>query len=598
MCGASLAMDSSALRLLETGTDQDLVRILKEFNEKYEKQFTSVGLDPSYYDRLWDLIMARLSDPMASTTHQTCLSAIRILSRDKSSLHRVVDKDRLSVIVRLAGLVSEEEALKRLNQQINYDVVIEAQKCLSNLVYNSSAIQRLCCVNSCIPGLMCRLKTFRDPELPHIVKYFDMRLLFLLTAFCADIRPKLRTEYHGLTYLIEILDLSLKTAHEENDLQCGYGQIAYPVYFSDEQSELINEVLKVLYNLVLHIDKNSPDEEEDSHCLRLISILRSLLLASSRCPEKTDALHSNTVNLLLVMPPSMYEGLLVSMPQAPGDHNYKTVPTVVTTQPSAGAAAQVEAACFTEVDDVAVAHQSSCEYDGKDMTAIIELLNFLEGRLNSPGQSSNKSLMPILTLMVEMVQANRIIRKFVRLRVLPPLRDVTKRPEEGATLRNKLCTLMTSPLHDLKHLSANFLFILCKESVDRLIKYTGYGNAAGLLASRGLMLGGSKPSVDYSSGSEDSDTEEYVRVRDMVNPVTGRYEPPRPSPLEGMTDEQKEHEAMKLVNVLDKLTRNNIIQPCRIGDDGKPHPVESVLELQEGMGVMNEPGHNDHNDSD
>lgn len=52
-------------------------------------------------------------------------------------------------------------------------------------------------------------------------------------------------------------------------------------------------------------------------------------------------------------------------------------------------------------------------------------------------------------------------------------------------------------------------------SVDRLIKYTGYGNAAGLLASRGLMLGGSKPSVDYSSGSEDSDTEEYVRVRDM-----------------------------------------------------------------------------------
>lgn len=72
--------------------------------------------------------------------------------------------------------------------------------------------------------------------------------------------------------------------------------------------------------------------------------------------------------------------------------------------------------------------------------------------------------MPILTLMVEMVQANRIIRKFVRLRVLPPLRDVTKRPEEGGALRNKLCTLMTSPLHDLKHLSANFLFILCKES--------------------------------------------------------------------------------------------------------------------------------------
>lgn len=60
-------------------------RVLKGSNKlyfflpQYEKQFTSVGLDPGYYDRLWDLIMARLSDPMASSTHQTCLSAIRIL---------------------------------------------------------------------------------------------------------------------------------------------------------------------------------------------------------------------------------------------------------------------------------------------------------------------------------------------------------------------------------------------------------------------------------------------------------------------------------------------------------------------------------------
>lgn len=92
---------------------------------------------------------------------------------------------------------------------------------------------------------------------------------------------------------------------------------------------------------------------------------------------------SNTVNLLLVMPPSMYEGLLVSMPQALGDQSYKTVPTVVTTQPSAGAAAQVEAACFTEVDDAAAESQSSCEYDGQDMTAIVKLLDFLEARLNS-----------------------------------------------------------------------------------------------------------------------------------------------------------------------------------------------------------------------
>ena len=54
------------------------------------------------------------------------------------------------------------------------------------------------------------------------------------------------------------------------------------------------------------------------------------------------------------------------------------------------------------------------------------------------------------------------------------------------------------------------------------MKHTGYGNAAGLLASRG-MLGGrkSKISNDYSSDEDDSDTEEYTAVADMVDPITG-----------------------------------------------------------------------------
>merc|ERR1712106_1192982 len=112
--------------------------------------------------------MNRLKDSQAIQIHQTCLDSIRILSRDKSTLNDVIDQERIAVIVRLAGLVPEEEALQNLNQQINYEVVAEAQKCLSNLVLQNPAVQKWCCVNSCIPGLMCRLKTFRDPDLPHL----------------------------------------------------------------------------------------------------------------------------------------------------------------------------------------------------------------------------------------------------------------------------------------------------------------------------------------------------------------------------------------------------------------------------------------------
>ena len=49
----------------------------------------------------------------------------------------------------------------------------------------------------------------------------------------------------------------------------------------------------------------------------------------------------------------------------------------------------------------------------------------------------------------------------------------------------------------------------------RFVKYTGYGNAAGLLAQRGLMCGGRGIGrADYSSESEESETEEYAQLKD------------------------------------------------------------------------------------
>ena len=49
----------------------------------------------------------------------------------------------------------------------------------------------------------------------------------------------------------------------------------------------------------------------------------------------------------------------------------------------------------------------------------------------------------------------------------------------------------------------------------RLVKHTGYGNAAGLLMSHGLLGGGrSEHQSDYSSDSDTSDTEEYHVSKD------------------------------------------------------------------------------------
>jgi Guanine nucleotide exchange factor synembryn len=69
-----------------------------------------------------------------------------------------------------------------------------------------------------------------------------------------------------------------------------------------------------------------------------------------------------------------------------------------------------------------------------------------------------------------------------------------------------------------KKVTRHFLvshFINDRVAVARFVKYVGYGNAAGLLANRGLMLGGKGRSGHYSSDSEDSDTEEYKLIKDQ-----------------------------------------------------------------------------------
>ena len=136
----------------------------------------------------------------------------------------------------------------------------------------------------------------------------------------------------------------------------------------------------------------------------------------------------------------------------------------------------------------------------------------------------------MLSVLCHLSKYHRRVRKYLRNQVIPPLRDVSMRPEVGTDARNKLCKLLTSPVNSVSQIVAEFLFILSKESgnyrclraksnmvcfniwfsVARLVKYTGYGNAAGLLARRGLMLGGKGDNAGNYSDEEDSDTEEYL----------------------------------------------------------------------------------------
>lgn len=382
----------------------------------------------------------------------------------------------------------------------------------------------------------------RDNAVKYDIQFFDMKLLFLITALNTNARQRVREDLNGVVYLTELIDAIVQ--ERISDL---------PVWFEDREIDLICEILKLLFNLTSYSDSEAEQENELQFC-RLAGVLRNTLLrAKTTNREKRQDLLSNVINLVSSLPnASLIEMAPNIVRGGDGDENVM-------------------------------------EFESHDVTALATFTDFLRGRLEglsktAPG--SSEKLGPILTVLIKCCRSHRIPRRYIRSVVLPPLSNAMMRPEEGSETKNILCRLLTSANTQVRDLVAELLFICCKESVPRMAKHTGYGNSLGMFASRGLLgSDGVAPSQEYSSDSDDSDTEEYRRIEHAINPVTGCFEPPRPNPFENMSDEQKEYEAMKLVNLIDQLDRQGIIKPARIGADGKPEAVDHVLQLQEATNI-------------
>lgn len=64
--------------------------------------------------------------------------------------------------------------------------------------------------------------------------------------------------------------------------------------------------------------------------------------------------------------------------------------------------------------------------------------------------------------------------------------------------------------------------------------------------------------------------------------------------METLTEEQKEQEAMELVNLIDKLNTLGVVQTCRLDEAGRPVPIKHILEMRK----LEEEANNKDSDSD
>ncbi|XP_066519818.1 synembryn-A isoform X2 [Hoplias malabaricus] len=412
----------------------------------------------------------------------------------------------------------------------------EAVKILCNVIYNSAWAQERAAELRLLSGLTEKLAKESQSGLPPSGQYYELRLIFLLTALRPELRNQLKQE-GGVSVLTAVLEKCV-LVQWKNQYEVALDPTVPPV--SVENTLRAQETLKILFNITYSAHTLEPDENDAALYRRLAAVLRHCLMVCCEDEEESDELKGHTVNVLSALPLSCLD-VLLCVPLGP----------------------------------------DSKQMDGVNMDCVHTLLLYLEKRLET-GQKVKERLTPVLNLLTECSRAHRGTRRYLRQQILPPLRDASVRPEQGTTVKSRLIRLMTHLDTELKHCAAELLFVLCKENVRRFVKYTGYGNAAGLLATRGLLGGqrskGTSSGTQYSSDS-DSDTEEYRQVKGRINPVTGSVEEELPDPMEGMTEEEKEEEARRLVTLINKLSKDSVIQPMGLDAQGQLTPLTGLRDL-------------------
>lgn len=166
----------------------------------------------------------------------------------------VATKDSMLLLGRLARLHGGHNGDDNQNSTHEDDrsedeekVVVEALKCLCNVVYNSPEAQQVSVDVQLAHGLCASLSTARTWH--HEVGLFTLRLVFLLSALRSDVRGVMKREWHAVRLLSEVLEHTLDVRWVGPHEAAGPDPQASPMPADDNERAM--ETLKALFNLTL-----------------------------------------------------------------------------------------------------------------------------------------------------------------------------------------------------------------------------------------------------------------------------------------------------------------------------------------------------------
>ena len=605
-------MDLSTLKVaLESlETQESILERLKEFNTKNAetsvfdnntKQTTITSLMKLLRDSIKSIAFTEESNSINLQILRASMECLRILTRDGIT-DLMLATENIQSILSTAGLYYQDVpfclAMKNsysANSPIQTDVWIEGTKTLINIIFvnhNSPIISNILHSlkkSGFLEWLLRRLRVYMGPNpalLPLDMIVYDLKLLFLITACSSSERALVLEETDCLQVICFLIHqwvyfsfrqepsciakkyLITEIRKEQNPLfleenvsltsQMLFDAICVTTLPDSKVVGIIVDSLKILFSLTANWSSDFYDKSVNKDCLNRVYNDLRLLVVSFSSWSSVDGIYTklfnDCVNLLMNMPYSMIPVLIPKIGNTVFSKvSLESVPPPCTLSSEEGASKWVGQDTLLLV-----------QFEERNMSIVKLLIDRLDLELKSNEDKPEQMTLTKITLLPTLrtlARGNSTVRHFVRKRVLPPLKKVTGRPEDGQDLKARLVKLMVHADHSLAYSTADFLFVLCKENVDRLVKYTGFGNAAGLLMQRGLLAGGShEGEADYSSDSGDSDTEEFLQCQSELDPITGAPKVHEPSILDSMTEEEKEAEAVSLMNAIDKLNKTGVIK--------------------------------------
>lgn len=187
---------------------------------------------------------------MQPCCQRASLETLRILSRDKRALSPMATREGMLALAGLAQLHPTQEGADQETVTLTPEqerVVVEALKCLCNVVYNSPAAQQVGADINLAQSLCARLQDAHADQ--HNVGLFSLRLLFLLTALRPDVRSVLQSELHAVRLLTEVLERTLHVRWVGSYEAVAPEPGAPPI--PAEDNERVMEALKTMFNLTL-----------------------------------------------------------------------------------------------------------------------------------------------------------------------------------------------------------------------------------------------------------------------------------------------------------------------------------------------------------